>query len=463
VSDLRRPDLDTVYSINEDGSRNFIQPADVSGRWQVRKSVIWTVLLLVYLALPFVQVGGHPAVNFDIGQRTAHLFGSTFTNQDFFLMYWLLIGFGLVLFVVTSLWGRVWCGFACPQTVFMEGVFRRIERWLEGPRLDRLRRNEAPADFDKVWRKGLKHVAFLGLSWLFAHAFIAYFMPVDSLLDAVRRPPAEHMPAFIWGLVWTLILYFDYAWFREQTCLIICPYGRLQSTLIDPETVIIGYDEQRGEPRGKPSDADAGDCIDCQRCVHVCPTGIDIRQGLQMECIGCANCIDACDAIMDKLKRPRGLVRYDSQRGFAGAKRTLLRGRLLIYLVVFLVGSGIFAWRLNERTFFEASVLRSRGMPYTLVEGNIRNLYTLYVRNKTEEDRTFHVAPGEGSAAALGTNAEFIIPQTSIQVNGLGEARMPVFVTIPQGEYSVPTDFDFAVTDSATGVVRPVTVRFRGP
>ena len=460
MSKARRPDLDTLYTVNEDGSRNFLHPADVRGRWQVRKNVIWLVLLVTYLGLPFLQIGGHPAVYFDIGRRSAYLFGATFTNQDFHLLFFLLLGFGLTLFVATSLWGRVWCGFACPQTVFMEGVFRRIERWIEGERVARIRRNLGPATFDKVWRKALKHTVFLGLCWLFAHAFIAYFMPVGSLAEAVGRPPAEHFGAFVWGLAWTLVLYFDYAWFREQTCTIICPYGRLQSTLVDPDTISIGYDTGRGEPRGPVNKTD-GDCVDCLRCIQVCPTGIDIRNGLQMECVGCANCIDACDEIMNRLKQPRGLIRYDSEHGFAGGARHILRGRLIIYLVAFAVGTGIFAWRASERTFFQVTSLRAQGLPFTFDADGIRNLYTLHVQNKSDETHTFLVAPGD-DAALLGAGVEFIIPQSSVRLEPISDARIPLFVTLPRDAYTVPMEFHITVTDSATGTVQQVRVRFRG-
>lgn len=458
----RKPDLDTMYTINSDGSRNFLHPADVKGRWQVRKNLIWAVLLVVYLGLPFVKIGGHPAVLFDIGGRSAFLFGSTFTNQDFHLMFFLLLGFGLTLFVITSLYGRVWCGFACPQTVFMEGVFRRIERWLEGPRGRRIQRNLGPMTGDKFVRKLAKHAAFIALCWVFAHAFVAYFMPLENLLAAVRSGPSGHMAAFIWGMAWTGVLYFNYAWFREQTCLIICPYGRLQSTLIDPETIIIGYDEQRGEPRGHLKDEDTGDCIDCLKCVNVCPTGIDIRNGLQMECVGCSNCVDACDEVMARIGKPSGLIRYDSQSGFGGKPHKILRGRLLVYLIAFAVGLSVFAWRAGERTFFQASSLRSQGLPYTITEDGVRNLYTLFVQNKSDQARVFNVTSGDGPEL-LGAQAEFLIPQARVELPALGEARMPLFVTLPRDAYSEPVDFNLAVVDSATGTVQTVTVRFRGP
>jgi cytochrome c oxidase accessory protein FixG len=265
----------------------------------------------------------------------------------------------------------------------------------------------------------------------------------------------------VWGIVWTGILYFDYAWFREQTCTIVCPYGRLQSTLVDPDTIIIGYDGKRGEPRG-PLHKTEGDCVDCLRCVQVCPTGIDIRNGLQMECIGCANCIDACDEIMVKVGKPKGLIRYDSERGFAGGRKRLLRGRLLIYLAAFALGVAFFAWRAGERTFFQVTSLRAQGLPYTFDEGGIRNLYTLFIQNKSDARRTFLVAPAE-DAAVLGEAAEFIIPQPRVSLGALDDARVPLFAVLPRQAYTAPVDFHLAVTDSATGTVQRVQVRFRGP
>jgi cytochrome c oxidase accessory protein FixG len=343
----------------------------------------------------------------------------------------------------------------------MEGVFRRIERWIEGERVTRIRRNLGPMTADKFWRKALKHTVFLGLSWLFAHVFIAYFMPVENLLDAIRRPPSEHMAAFIWGLAWTAILYFDYAWFREQTCTIICPYGRLQSTLTDSDTINIGYDKERGEPRG-PLNKTEGHCVDCLRCVQVCPTGIDIRNGLQMECIGCANCIDACDEIMAKVNLPKGLIRYDSEKGFAGGTRHVLRARLLIYLAAFALGIGFFAWRASERTFFQVTSLRAQGLPFTFDAEGIRNLYTLHVQNKSDETRTFYITSGDG-AEVLGDEVEFIIPQPAVRLESLSDARVPLFAIMPRDAYDVPLDFHLAVTDSATGTLQRVQVRFRGP
>ena len=458
----RRPDLDTVYTINADGSRNFLHPADVRGRWQVLKNLVFSVLILVYVALPWLQVNGRPAVNIDLPGRSASLFGLTFTNQDFYLMFFVLTGVGFSLFVITALWGRTWCGYACPQTVFLEGLYRKIERWIEGPRVARIRRNLGPATAGKAARKVLKHAFFLFFSYAIAHVFLSYFIPVDELLKVIRSNPSEHMSAFGWSMFWTGLLYFNYAWFREQTCIVICPYGRLQSSLIDEDTIIIGYDEKRGEPRRKGIQngvEEGGDCIDCFRCVEVCPTGIDIRAGLQLECIGCANCIDACDEIMTRIGSPRGLVRYDSQRSFDGEPRKrLLRPRVFVYLFLGLVGLAVATVAMSSRESFHAAALRARGMPYSLEEGRIRNLYTIRVQNKSDRASTYMIDL-ENAPEGL----EMIMPQPSLRLDSLADGRSPVFFYLDRDTYDEPFPLFLSVTDSLSGHSKSLEMMFRGP
>lgn len=457
----RLPDLDTVYSINADGSRNFLHPADVHGRFQGRKNVIFAVLLLIYAVVPWIQVDGHPAVNIDLPGRTAHLLGTSFTNQDFYLLFFLVSGVGFALFVVTSLWGRIWCGYACPHTVFLEGVYRKVERLIEGPRDVRIKRNLGPLGADKAWRKGVKHAVFLSLAFVNAHVFVAYFIPPRDLLHAMTGDPHEHWAAFVWVTVWTGLLYFNFAWFREQLCLIVCPYGRAQSALVDADTLIIGYDGKRGEPRSRKTE-EGGDCIDCYRCVAVCPTGIDIRNGLQMECVGCANCVDACDDIMARIDRPKGLIRYDSQRGFEGGKRRgFLRPRVFAYAVLGLIGLGVFTGSMLARSSFEVHILRARGMPYTLEEGLIRNVYNLRIQNKGERDGVYLLSvsaePGDAPAP------ELVMATPRLEVPSLGDATTSVIARLARSDYSDGFPVTIAVTDSATGHTRNVKLTFRGP
>ncbi len=461
-SRARRPDLDTVYSINTDGSRNFLHPSDVKGKWQLRKNILWAILLAIYVGLPWIRMNGQPAVHVDIPGRNAFLFGQTFTNQDFYLFFFMVSGLGFGLFIATSLFGRLWCGYACPQTVFMEGVFRKVERWIEGPRDKRIRRNLGPWTAEKTRIKFVKWAAFLTLSTASAHAFMAYFIPGHELLSAVRGDPTEHWGAFLWVTIWTAILFFNYTWFREQTCLIICPYGRLQSALHDADTIVIGYDKVRGEPRSKKTSETGGDCIDCFKCVTACPTGIDIRNGLQMECIACANCIDACDDIMERIGKKPGLVRYDSERMLeTGSRRSLVRPRVFLYAGLTLVGLAVATVVAIRRAPFEVRMLRSAGLPFQLDDESVRNVFTIRIQNKMAEKAVFFVTVDEPGAGAPAP--EFTIPQPRIELESLADVKTPLVATLPRSEWTANFPLTIVVTDSATAHARAVAVTFRGP
>jgi cytochrome c oxidase accessory protein FixG len=454
----RRPDLDTVYSINDDGSRNFLHPADVRGRWQTLKNLMFPLLIMIYALMPWITVKGHPLVHVDLPDRSAHLFGLSFTNQDFYLTFFVITGIGFGLFVVTAVWGRIWCGYACPQTVFMEGVVRKLERLIEGPRIQRIRRNLGPMTAGKALRKGLKHALILIGSSLIAHIFLSYFLPVRELVHAVWEDPGNHSTAFFWTTLWTLIMFFNFSWFREQTCIVICPYGRLQSSLIDEDTLIIGYDEKRGEPRFKSVDS-GGDCVDCYRCVEVCPTGIDIRNGLQMECIGCANCIDACDDVMDKIGKSRGLVRYDSQRGLRGlGRRKLLRPRFFIYATMGLIGLTVASLSIGSRESFHANALRARGMPYVIENDRISNLVNLRIQNKTDQPGVYLIDVVDDNAGL-----DVIIPQSSLRLGAMQDDQTPVFLYLDRALYEEAFPVHLTVTDSLSGVTKQLKVTFRGP
>ncbi len=442
----------TRSSLRKDGSRDYVHPADVDGRYTRIRRALFLVLVVVFAALPWIHIGGRPAVFLNIPRRQFFLFGLTFNAQDFWLAFFLLSAIGFLLITMTALLGRIWCGYACPQTVYLEGVFRRVERWLEGPRNARLKRNAGPMTFDKAWRKILKHIVFVMLCATIAHVTLSYFVSVPKLRAMMTGPPSEHPEAFVWATAITALLYINFAWFREQLCLIVCPYGRLQSLLTDQQSLVIGYDATRGEPRGRrgkrqleQQDAESfGDCIDCHRCVVVCPTGIDIRNGLQLDCIGCSNCVDACDEIMTKVGKPKGLVRYDSLAGFEGKKRQFLRPRLAFYALLGLAGLGSATAALAFYTPFEANLLRASSAPYTVSEGSVRNTFVLHLVNKSPDARVFELSPSPHP------DLEFELPTTRIRLAPLQSKRLPVSIVVPAGFVRPATRAEFAVESQGT-------------
>ncbi|HEY1960607.1 MAG TPA: cytochrome c oxidase accessory protein CcoG, partial [Polyangiaceae bacterium] len=364
MSQIHLPVVDDSVrgSILADGQRKKIVPADVGGRFTRARRLVVILLLAFAGVLPWIHVGHAPAVFIDVEHRKFFLFGATLNAQDTWLLFFALSGAGFSLVFLTALAGRVWCGWACPQTVLLEGIYRRIERLVEGSRAAHLRRDASPWSARRALRKIAKHGAYAVASLALAHGVLAYFVSVPMVFRMVRQAPAEHAEAFAWVLALSALLYANFAFFREQLCLVLCPYGRLQSVLLDDDSLVVGYDGARGEPRGKKGTVE-GDCVDCARCVVVCPTGIDIRDGLQLDCIACTACIDACDDVMDRLGRPRGLVRYDSPHGLAGEKRRILRPRVVLYAVLLGAGAIIASLAFRARTDFEANVVRLPGAP----------------------------------------------------------------------------------------------------
>jgi cytochrome c oxidase accessory protein FixG len=377
--------------------RRHLYVREVKGFFQrLRRSANW-VLMLAFFLLPWVPWGDRPAIWFDLPGREFHIFAATFYPQEFMLLSWLLIICAFGLFFITVFAGRVWCGYTCPQSVWTF-LFIWVEQRLEGPRHRRIRLDRQPMNPDKARRKVAKHGIWLAIALATGITFVGYFTPIRSLV--VELPLLQaHGWSYFWIGFFTVFTYLNAGWLREQVCIYMCPYARFQSVMFDRDTLIVSYDVARGEPRGprkktlsheQARAAGHGDCIDCDLCVQVCPTGIDIRDGLQYECISCAACIDACDGVMDRMGYPRGLIRYTTENALEGRPTRILRPRLLGYLAALLVMVGVFAWAVTDRDSLDLEVERDRNQLYRLTrEGRLANVYSVTLRNLADEDRTF--------------------------------------------------------------------------
>ena len=452
------PNRDSVTTIAADGSRRLLYPANTHGRFTRARQWSAAGLIVFYLSLPWIKVNGYPAVFLDITERRFHLFGLTLAAQDLWLMFFLITGVGFSLFFITALLGRIWCGWACPHTVFLDHVYRRIERWIDGDAVSRRALAAAPLTAGKFFKRALKHTLYVLVSAVITHLFLAYFVSLPAVWAMVSAAPVEHWSAFGFVAVYTGGLYFNFAWFREQLCIVICPYGRIQSALIDDNSLVIGYDAKRGEPRGKVGPPNAGACVACNRCVQVCPTGIDIRQGLQMECIGCTACIDACDDVMDRLHRPRGLIRYDSQTAFAGKTTRWLRPRTILYGVLLTVGATVATWALSTVRPANLGVTRITGAPYIVSADFVRNQFLVRLVNKRNEPARFVLRVGDAPAALRQTGLT-----STIEVAALAEIVQPLVLQMPRAAYTGPFHFEMRVRDEAGTFHLERTAEFLGP
>jgi len=366
-----------------------MQPKLSLGRFLNARRVVAYGLMIFFIGLPMLHVGGKPAILLDLPNREFSFFGSTFLPTDTLLLAFLFLILFISIFLVTALLGRVWCGWGCPQTVYMEFLYRPIERLFEG----RNYRTGGKVPTHPLRRAG-KYIIFFIVSLFLSNTFLAYFVGWGQLLEWITGSPLVHPKGFAIVAVVTALMMLDFCLLREQVCTLMCPYGRFQSALLDPQSLIISYDEARGEPRGrkKKTDGQPGDCIDCNLCVVTCPTGIDIREGLQMECIACTQCIDACDTVMEKIKKPRGLIRFTSQHALATGQRSILRPRVVVYPLLLLVLVSLFSITLARRGSADVTFLRNRAAPYTLLEsGDVSSTILMKITNRTKEVRTYQV------------------------------------------------------------------------
>jgi cytochrome c oxidase accessory protein FixG len=385
-------DPERLATTDESGHRVYLFPEDVKGIWKNRRTIVYWALLVLYLVLPWFYINEKPALMIDVIKNEFTFFGSTFHGIEPILFFLLVAALLCFIAFVTSLYGRIWCGWACPQTVFIQAIFLKIETWIEGKARRRRELAKGPWTLNRVLRKTLKWFLFAIISLHIAHTFLGYFVGPRELLHISMNPPSENLTIFIFTMSVALFLLLDFGWFREQFCIIACPYGRIQSVLMDNNSLVVAYDEKRGEPRRgvEQSAIPEGDCINCYNCVKVCPTGIDIRRGTQLECIACTQCIDACDEVMLKVKKPIGLIRYSSENQLNGQKRKLITPRSTLYMVISISLVSMFAFFLSASTNLQLIFMRNK-IPFQVTDSGrlILNHFTLKITH--QGDKTYQL------------------------------------------------------------------------
>lgn len=426
-------------TMNEDGSRRWIRPKPSHGKWWRKRQVMAYVLMAVFFAVPHVRLFGKPLFLMDLPRRQFTLVGYTFLPTDTLLFMFLLGSVIFGIFLLTAFFGRAWCGWACPQTVFLEFLFRPVGRWFDGGYTG-ARNLDKAGEWFTPWRIG-KYIAFFLMALFVSHTFLAFFVGTENLYHWVLNPPSQHPTAFFFVVVFTGVVWFNFTYFREQTCLIVCPYGRWQSALIDAQSLIVAYDYNRGEPRAlgvKDRDPNAGDCISCNACVQTCPTGIDIRNGLQMECVHCTQCIDACDDVMTRIGKPTGLIRYSSQDEMAGKARKLLRLRTVLYPVVLLILVGGLIAALVMKAPADITILRGLDGPFTEeAGGRISNQIRVKITNRGSHDEQYTLTVdelvGEGLSPA---DVTIIAPENPLVVKPGATRTTSMFVILPRSAFT---------------------------
>lgn len=394
---------DAISTVDKEGKRIWIYPKKPKGKYYNWRTIVSVGLIAALVGVPFVRIGGEPLLLLDVLNRKFIIFGQIFWPQDSHLFALGLIAIVLFIILFTVVYGRVFCGWVCPQTIFMEMVFRKIEYLIEGDWLAQKKLAKAPWNQEKIIKKTSKHLIFYALSFLIANVFLAYFIGTEALIELVTDPPSEHVAGLSIMMIFSGAFYFVFAKLREQVCTTICPYGRLQGVLLGRNSIVVAYDYLRGEKRGrlkKGQDkevAGLGDCVDCKQCVHVCPTGIDIRNGTQLECVNCTACMDACDKVMLKLDRPTGLIKYASEESIATRSPYQFSTRSLGYTAVLFVLVGAIVTLLVTRTDVETTILRTPGILYqTQEDGRISNLYNMKIINKTNNDMELDIKLEDG-------------------------------------------------------------------
>ncbi|MEM8895773.1 MAG: cytochrome c oxidase accessory protein CcoG [Bacteroidota bacterium] len=430
---------DTIGTVDKEGNRVWVYPKKPSGSYHNARIIVTIILLALLFIGPFLSWRDNPMFLFNIFERKFILFGVPFWPQDFHILGIGMIALVVFIILFTVVFGRIWCGWACPQTLFMEMVFRKIEYWIEGDANKQRRLDKMPWNTDKIIKRVSKHGIFVAISLLIAHTLMAYLIGIDQVVEIVSQPPTAHMTGFVGLLVFTGIFYWVFSYFREQACIAVCPYGRLQGVLLDKDSIVVAYDWLRGEPRGRMKKSapaeEKGDCIDCKLCVHACPTGIDIRNGTQLECVNCTACIDACDQVMTKIDKPTGLIRYASYNGIKEQIKTKFTPRMAAYSVVLAGLVSLFTFLLVTRTDVEATIMRVPGMLYQEQENNrISNLYNIQFVNKTFDDVNLDLKLKDQEGATIKR-----VGDQAVVVPATGNTESVYFIELPREQITGTT------------------------
>lgn len=472
---------DKIATVDERGKRVWIYPKKPNGPYYNARTIVSIFLLAFLFGMPFVKVNGDPLFLFNVLERRFIIFGIQFMPQDFHLFVLAMLTFIVFIILFTVIFGRLFCGWVCPQTIFMEMVFRKIEYWIEGDANAQRRLSKAPWTTEKVIKKVSKQAIFFAIAVLVANTFLSWIIGVDQVIEIASEPVQQNLGGFIAMIIFSFAFYFVFSYMREQVCIAICPYGRLQGVMLDKNSIVVAYDYIRGEPRGKLKKSakkestalaadgatatnpiqkienQLGDCIDCKLCVQVCPTGIDIRNGTQLECVNCTACMDACDEVMEKIDRPKKLIRYDSLVGIEEKRNKIFTGRVVAYSVVLGLLLAVNVFLLSSRTDVEALILRTPGMLYQKVdETHISNLYNYQIINKTKEEFPveFRLVSHEGEIKPVGT-----LPTT--KANGVVEGAM--FIEIDLDQLKARKNNIVIEVYSGDKVIDKVKTSFLGP
>ncbi len=460
---------DSIGTVTKEGKRAWVYPKKPSGKLYEYRKIVSYVLLVFFLASPFIKINGNQFLMFNILERRFNIFGFPFWPQDFHLFVISMIIGVIFITLFTVAFGRIFCGWICPQTIFLEMVFRRIEYWIDGDRGAQIRLDKQAWNAEKIKKRSLKWFMFLVISFVIANVFLAFLIGSDKLIGYITDGPAEHIATLLPLFIFTGVFYFVFAWFREQVCIIACPYGRLQGVLLDNKSIVVAYDHKRGEAKNgrkkfrKNEDRDAlgyGDCIDCHQCVNVCPTGIDIRNGTQLECVNCTACIDECNHIMESVNLPKDLIRYASENEIEKKEKFKVTARMKGYIAVLIILTGVLSGMLLLRNDVEANILRLPGQLYEHKEGDIiSNVFTYKLINKTSEDIdniNFKLRKYDGEIKLVSNKKNIVAPKE-------GFAEGTLFIEINKKKLKGDRNKLMIEVYSNEELIETTTVNFLGP